>query len=555
MNKNRKIAYFSMEIGLDPKIPTYSGGLGVLAGDTIRSFADLAIPAVAVTLLYRKGYFYQKLDQKGQQQELPDAWEPEQHLKLLPHKVTVAVSGRTVAVRAWQYDVAGIKGYDIPVLFLDTNSPENSEYDRGLSDYLYGGDAEYRLSQEVVLGIGGVRMLRELGFDGIARFHMNEGHAALLVLELHREAYADNGSWDHAPMREKCVFTTHTPVPAGHDKFPYDLVRRVLGDLIPVDVVTEMGGRNELNMTLLALSMSHYINGVAKRHGEISREMFPGYTIDWITNGIHSSTWVGAAFHRLYSKYIPGWRNDPFSLRYALSIPDREIWDAHQESKKRLIDLVNATTGVRMDQDVFTVCFARRSTAYKRTDLVFRDIARLTRIAREAGRFQIVFAGKAHPRDREGKEIIKRVIAIAGSIRGTVPAAYLANYDIGQAKVLTAGADLWLNTPRKPMEASGTSGMKAAVNGVPCLSVLDGWWIEGCMEGLTGWAIGSAEEKVSDDDRDAGSLYDKLEKTIIPLYYGKREQWIGIMRHAIALNGSFFNAHRMVQQYLLNAYY
>ena len=551
----RRIAYISMEIGIDPKIPTYAGGLGILAGDTIKSYADLNIPLIAVTLLFKKGYFHQDLDGQGNQVEIPSEWNPGDFLSLFHERVSVNIEGKKVLIQVWRYEVIGINGYCIPIYFLDTDIEENSEYDRSLSYYLYGGDEKYRLSQEIVLGIGGVRMVHELGYHRINRCHMNEGHSSLLTLELLNERNKDkDAEWNGDDIKRLCVFTTHTPVPAGHDKFSYDLVGSVLGEFIPFDRLRQLGGPDTLNMTLLALNLSHYINGVAKEHGMISREMFPGYHIDSITNGVHSQTWVCECFKRLYDKYIPGWSKDPFSLRYALSIPGQEIWNVHQEAKKILIDYINSTKHTGMDYQTLTIGFARRATGYKRADLVFFDINRLRNIVKNAGNIQFVFSGKAHPRDWQGKELIKKIFAISQTLKNQIKIVYLDNYEIELAKMLISGVDLWLNTPQKPQEASGTSGMKAAHNGIPSFSILDGWWIEGCIEGLTGWSIGSPHDTEGSDQDHAHSLYGKLENVIIPMFYTKRENWIDIMRHTIAINASFFNTHRMVQQYVLNAY-
>lgn len=553
--QKKRIAYFSMEIGIDSKIPTYSGGLGILAGDTIKSCADLNVPLVAVTLLYKKGYFYQKLDDQGQQQELPCEWNPKDFLALLPKKVSVTIENRTVFIQAWQYRATGVTGYCVPVIFLDTDIAQNSDYDRSLTDYLYGGDEKYRLAQEIILGIGGVRILKELGYHRISRYHMNEGHASLLTLELLNERKRNSEPiWDIDRVKRMCVFTTHTPVPAGHDQFSYDLVRQVLGESMPIDFLKTIGGEDRLNMTFLALNLSHYVNGVAKEHGKVSREMFPGYHIDSITNGTHSTTWVCESFKRLYDKYIHGWMNDPFSLRYALSIPREEIWNAHQEAKKKLLDYVNEKMNAGMDYGTLTIGFARRATAYKRADLVFFDTNRLVNISQSVGKIQLIFAGRAHPRDWPGKELIKRIVSVSKELKDSIKIVYLENYDMELGKMLVSGVDIWLNTPRKPREASGTSGMKAAHNGIPSLSILDGWWIEGCMEGLTGWSIGSASDIESVDEGNAHSLYEKLQKVIIPLFYNNRDNWVDIMRHSIAINASFFNTHRMVQQYVLDAY-
>ena len=552
--KERSIAYFSMEIAIDSRIPTYSGGLGILAGDTLRSCADLKVPVVAVTLLYEKGYFYQKLDNQGNQYELPVQWNPQDYLRPLPEKIEVEIEGRSVGVKAWQYDIVGITGCSLPVIFLDTNLEKNSEYDRALTCYLYGGDGKYRLAQEIILGIGGIRMLRKLGYTGIKKYHMNEGHASLLVLELLRERKEQEEEWDFEGVRRSCIFTTHTPVSAGHDRFSYELVNSVLGEYLPLEIIKMLGGDDNLNMTYLALNLSHYVNGVAKKHGEVSRDMFPGYAIDSITNGVHSYTWTSESFRRLYGKYISGWAMDSFTLRYSLGIPKQEIWDAHLESKKLLIDYVNKETNIGMDYETFTIGFARRATPYKRMHLVFSDIERLRRIIREAGTIQFIFAGKAHPQDWPGKELIKKVFSVSNQLREDIKLLYLVNYDMEIAKMLISGVDLWLNTPQRPLEASGTSGMKAVHNGVPNFSVLDGWWIEGHIEGITGWSIGSKSTEPGSDDRDAQEIYDKLEKIILPMYYKDKERWMDVMQHSIAFNASFFNTQRMVQQYVSNAY-
>lgn len=553
--KQRRIAYFSMEIGIDSSIPTYSGGLGILAGDFIKSCADLKVPLVAVTLLYEKGYFIQKLNAQGIQQELPVQWNRKDFLKPLSNKVSIKIENRDTFISAWQYDVVGVSGYSIPIIFLDTDLEENSEYDKGLNDFLYGGNQWYRLLQELVLGIGGVRMLHSLGYSGIKKYHMNEGHASFLTLELLNEMKRNKDSkLDFEAVRELCVFTTHTPVPAGHDQFPYDLVNNALRGFLPSGVLKMLCGEEQLNMTFLALNLSKYINGVAKKHGEVSRSMFPEYSIESITNGVHSFTWVCDSFKILYDKYIPDWKNDSFSLRYALSIPGDKIWKAHQEAKNGFIDYVNEKTGSEMDYKTLTIGFARRAASYKRADLIFSDIDRLIKIANDAGKIQFIFSGKAHPQDGMGKDLIKRIITASKRLEGKIKVVYLENYDMELAKLLVSGVDLWLNTPRKPQEASGTSGMKAAHNGVPSLSILDGWWIEGCIEDITGWSIGTPQNTQSNDQQDASSLYDKLEFAIIPTFYNGREYWINMMRHSIAINASFFNTHRMVQQYVLNAY-
>jgi starch phosphorylase len=548
-----------MEIALDPTMPTYSGGLGMLAGDTLRSAADLGAPVVAVTLVYRKGYFRQHLDPPGNQSEEPQLWQPEQQLKPVEGRVTVEIEGRQVFVRAWQYDVEGIDGDSVPVLLLDTNLPENSEWDRQLTDSLYGGDDCYRLSQEVVLGLGGLRMLQKFGYDKIQAYHMNEGHSALLALGL-LERRLDQSfaprvkQLDIDGIRRMCIFTTHTPVPAGHDQFPRALAKQVLApERVKLLDETDAWHGDALNMTYLALRFSGYVNGVAMRHGEVSRGMFPKYAISAITNGVHARTWTSPAFAELFDQFIPGWRTDNNYLRYAISIPLEEINRAHARAKEALFAEITQRTGVVFDPKVFTLGFARRASTYKRANLLFHDPERLRRIARDVGPLQIVYGGKAHPRDEGGKKIIRQVFEGAALLSDVIHTVYVENYDMRWGQLITSGVDLWLNTPMRPQEASGTSGMKAALNGVPSFSVVDGWWAEGWIEGVTGWAVGNAEV-TEDPVSEVSTLYDKLEREIVPMFYGRPQRYTEIMRHAIALNGSFFNTQRMVQQYLSNAY-
>ena len=564
MTDKRLVAYFSMEIALQADIPTYSGGLGVLAGDTIRAAADRKVPLLAVTLLHRKGFFYQKLDQSGWQTEEPTEWIVEDFLTEMPARAAVTIEGRTVQLRAWKYEVRGYDGFSVPVYLLDTDLPENADWDRTLTHYLYGGDLHYRLCQEVILGIGGIKMLRALGYDQLQRYHMNEGHASLLTVALLDEQAQQAGRTtftrdDIEFVRQQCVFTTHTPVPAGHDQFPIDLATRVLGREEIAAMHDVFCFEGTLNMTYLALNLSHYVNGVAKKHGEVSRHMFAEYRIDAITNGVHSATWAAPPLQELFDKHIPDWRADNFSLRYALGIPAQEVWEAHIQAKRQLIDYINRETNSGMDTNVLTLGFARRAAAYKRADLLFHDMERLKEIAAKADKFQVVYAGKAHPQDEGGKELIKRIFQAKEALKGHIKIAYLANYDLELGKLLTAGVDIWLNTPQPPLEASGTSGMKAALNGVPSFSVLDGWWIEGCIEGVTGWAIGEhCDPANTGDDRsacDAAALYEKLDQVVIPLFYRDRNRFIDVMRHAIALNGSFFHTQRMVLQYVVKAFF
>jgi glycogen phosphorylase len=553
------IAYFSMEIALDPNMPTYSGGLGMLAGDTLRSAADLGAPLVAVTLLYRKGYFRQHLDPTGNQTEEAQQWDPERILKQVESRVSVEIEQRTVHIRAWQYDIAGVDGDTVPVYLLDTNVAENTEADRQLTDSLYGGDDRYRLCQEIILGLGGFALLRKMGHDRIQAYHMNEGHSALLALGL-LERRLDQSfagrvkQLDIDGIRRMCIFTTHTPVPAGHDQFSKPLVKQLLGDdNMSLLEQTQALHDDALNMTYLALRFSGYVNGVAMRHGEVSRGMFPAYAISAITNGVHARTWTSPAFCELFDQYIPGWRTDNNYLRYAISIPLDDIRAAHAKAKAALFHEIRQRTGVDLDLKIFTMGFARRASTYKRANLLFQDRERLKRITRDVGPIQIVYAGKAHPRDEGGKKIIRDVFEGAQSLSSVIRTIYVENYDMTWGRLITSGVDIWLNTPMRPQEASGTSGMKAALNGVPSFSVVDGWWAEGWIEGVTGWAIGNTEI-VEDPASEVSTLYDKLERQILPVFYGTPNRYTEVMRSAIAMNGSFFNTQRMVQQYLANAY-
>ena len=385
------IAYFTMEAALDAAMPTYSGGLGVLAGDTLRSAADLGVSMVGVTLLHRKGYFNQKLDESGNQTEEPVTWDPADHLDRMDPLVTVTMEGRPVHMCCWRYQVHGVNGHVVPVYLLDTDVSPNSEWDRGLTQHLYGGDEHYRLSQEFVLGVGGVQMLRQLGHADIETHHMNEGHSALMVLRLLERQLALSGrrlpsEEDLETVRRQCVFTTHTPVPAGHDAFPEELLRRVLGDeRTTLLYSTGFTGAANVNMTHLALHHSNYVNGVAMRHGEVSREMFPNYRIKALTNGVHAVTWTAHPMQEVFDREIPEWRHDNIYLRYAKSIPLSAIREAHARSKRALLQAVEESTATALEQDVMTIGFARRATGYKRADLVFSQLERLSKSPRRQG--------------------------------------------------------------------------------------------------------------------------------------------------------------------------
>lgn len=550
----RPLAYFSMEVGLKESIPTYSGGLGVLAGDILKSAADLGVPMAGVTLLYRKGYFVQDFNDDGWQKEKPVQWNPAHELTLLPNRVSLMLQGREIQVGVWVYEIVGQTGYPLPVYFLDTDFEPNHPDDRRLTWELYGGDNYHRLCQEFVLGVGGLRMLRDLGYMNIETFHLNEGHAGFLTLELMRE----QGYYDSDKIREQVVFTTHTPVPAGHDYFEFHLIERCFPPDALATIRRMMPDMPGVSMTELGLRYSRYVNGVAKKHAEVSNAMFKMETVDWVTNGVHPNTWISSGMTRLFNKHIPGWDQDPGRLVQALTIPKQELWAAHRASKLRLFARVLESTGKQLDPEILTLGFARRAATYKRAELLFSNIERFKEVT--AGRkVQFIFAGKAHPKDNEGKAVLQKIKKISKEMENTVSIVFIDNYNIEIASLLTQGVDVWLNTPMRPREASGTSGMKCTLNGIMNFSVLDGWWIEGWIEDVTGWSIGpepSAADMEShyDESLDALDLYEKLQKKIIPTYYNNQDKWISMMQHTIALNASFFNTHRVVKEYSSKAY-
>ena len=551
-----RVAYFTMEIALRPEMHTYSGGLGVLAGDTARSCADLALPVVFVTLASREGYLRQQIDPDGRQIDAADPWELADWATPLDALVAVHIEGRPVWIRPWLYILTCPVDHSVPVLLLDTRLEHNALPDRAITDRLYGGDDAYRLKQEMVLGIGGERLLHALGFN-IETYHLNEGHPALLAAALLRR-YPHPTGWpydgalrfDADRVREQCVFTTHTPVAAGHDRFAYDDTARLAGDFMEIGQLKLIAGQDRLNMTRLALNLSGYVNGVAIRHAETARQMFPGYSIRAVTNGVHVPTWTHPAFGRLFEVVAPDWGHDPEKLVVADQLADDDVWAAHAQAKRDLLAEVQRLTGIAMRPDLPVIAFARRMTGYKRPDLLFADLERLRAICRTRP-FQLLMAGKAHPRDQGGKVLIHGIHHHMRQLQGEIPMAFLPNYDMALAKILVAGADIWLNTPLPPMEASGTSGMKAALNGVLNLSVLDGWWIEAWIEGVTGWAIGRDGDQ---DGNHARDLYAKLEGTVLPLYYTDRARWIWMMKETISKIGPRFNSQRMMRRYASEAY-
>jgi len=472
--------------------------------------------------------------------------------------VAVPIEGRPVWIRPWLFLHECPRGNQVPVLLLDTDLDQNASEDRTLTNHLYGGDDVYRLKQEIVLGIGGSRLLRALGFE-IRTYHLNEGHAALLILDL-MERYRLRAQdikpgrppYDIAAIREHCVFTTHTPIEAGHDRFPHELFERLLAGFVSLEDLKQVGGNDRLNMTQLALTFSGYINGVARRHAETTKQMFPGYRIHAVTNGVHVGTWAHEAFREFYQSLCPQWAHEPELLVRALHWSEDEIWRCHLAAKADLVRQVAQISGEKLDPNAPILGFARRMTGYKRPMLLFSDLDWLTKIA-SLHPFQIVMAGKAHPRDVEGKESIRLIQKIIRQLRGKVTCVFLPNYNMEIARNLVAGADVWLNTPLPPLEASGTSGMKAALNGVLNLSVMDGWWVEACIENVTGWSIGLDRDGGSDEHH-GESLHEKLAGTVLPLYYKEPERWRWMMKQAIGNIACYFNSQRMMRRYATEAY-
>ena len=551
----RTIGYLSMEIGLDASIPTYAGGLGVLAGDTVRAAADLGLTFVAATLLYRDGYFTQRIDSSGRQTEVPTRWRPEDSMVQVDALVSVPVFGRRVYIRAWRRIVRGVHGHEVLVYFLDTDFDLNHPDDRKITASLYASGSERRLAQEIVLGIGARRMLRAIGHE-IDLFHLNEGHASLLAVELLSEQICvKNSNTIDASMieavRNRCIFTTHTPIPGGHDQFPLAMARAAVGDH-PIfnrpDLCAQDGN---FHTTRMLINLCGRVNGVSRRHAEVTRAMFPGAAITSVTNGVHTAYWTSPPLARLYDRACPGWRADPSDLHHVLAVSDADMLAAHAEAKQDMVAHVRRVTGVAFDPRRLTLAFARRQTEYKRPAMLLSDPARLAEIGKAAGGLQIVYSGKAHPGDGIGRDIIRGIHETAARMGDAVRVVFLPDYDMDQARIIVAGVDVWVNTPRPPIEASGTSGMKAAANGVPSLSSRDGWWLEGCVDGVTGWFFGG---EGTSDDADARDLYTVLEKRVAPLYRDPAG-FATVMKHAVALNGPQFSAHRMIAEYASRLYF
>ena len=545
MNKQFEIAYFSAEIGISSSIPTYSGGLGVLAGDHIKAAGDAGISMCAITLLYKEGYFKQRIDEEGVQTETYPRFDPDPLIKQMDLNFSIQLRNRKVFIQVFKFEYVADSGDRVPIFFLDTDTDKNIDEDRFITHRLYSGDKDHRILQESVLGFGGIKLLQKLEQNSIKTYHMNEGHCSFLVLSLLRHFKGDADK-----VKSLCHFTTHTPVPAGHDHFSLDRTKNILNDFIPDDMVLPSIEKSQrLHMTELGLHFSRSANGVSELHGDVAQNQFPWATIGFITNGVHHSYWMGTTFKNIFDKYLPGWRLDPDKLLEIDSVPDQILLEAHLSRKKRLLTYANSQTGKALDMETLTIGFARRSATYKRAQLLFNDLEKLRLLGHK--KIQIIYSGKAHPKDTGGKELIRQIVTKAKSLFGSIKIIYLENYDMWLGRLITSGVDVWLNTPLRPNEASGTSGMKATLNGVPNLSILDGWWAEGCDHKVNGWAIGDPNHP--DDQKDAEHLYYLLENQIIPMFYDNKKKWIGIMKQAIK-TGVRFTAFRMINEYK-NQYY
>lgn len=545
-----------MEIMLETDIPTYAGGLGVLAGDLLRSCADKNIPAVGMSLVYSGNTFDQVISSDGTQKFKETHWKKMDQLTRLPNQISIYSDGTEIKIGLWRYDIVGINGFVVPVYLLDTDLPQNSDWAKNITKSLYQGGNDIRILQELVLGIGGVRMLRDLGYSEIETFHLNEGHAAFVSLELLKEF-----NYDLEKVKKHLVFTTHTPVPEGHDSFNYEVAYKYLGDYLPWNI-KELATDQSLHMTHLALNTSKVSFGVSEKHEQVSRSLFPNKEITHITNGVHPRTWISPSFQSLYDTHIPQWQTDPKVFdQVPNKISSDSIWQAHLESKKELLNYVNKhlTSVISAEevtkQDIFdietlTISLARRPVEYKRPLLLYSDLERFIRIG--VGKIQIIQCGKSHPDDDVSQSFVREIVRISKRLKTILRIVYLENYSPKIARMLVSGSDIWLNTPRRPLEASGTSGMKAALNGVINFSVLDGWWIEGYkMNQNSGFSIGGLYDGVTpinDDQADADSLYSTLEHEIIPMYYNHRATWIEKMKNSITL-GSYFNTNRCIDDY------
>jgi starch phosphorylase len=554
LKSNTKVAYISMEIAIDSNIPTYSGGLGVLSGDTVRSAADLELPMVGICLCYSSGYFYQFYNEFGEQKEKEIAWNFYYEFDKVEKPITIKIENKDVHISAWLYRVIGQSGHVLPIYLLTTDVEGNEVWMKKMTGSLYDSTSRWnRIVQEIILGIGGVKLLKSLGYNNIETYHLNEGHGSFSTLELYNEL----GSVDK--VKEKVAFTTHTPVPAGHDRFKQDLIDKVFGNTMPKEIRKLADDNGEFNMTFLGMALSRYRNAVARKHGDISRKMFPQYDIDYITNGIHLPFWVSKPFRKMFGRKWPNWRANPSVLENAIEIDDLDLYDSHIKNKFNLINYQKGHSWNLLDEELITIGFARRFATYKRAILIFHDIVRLGKICKNS--VQFIFAGKAHPDDQMGKDYIKKIHESGEFLYENygVKVVMMENYNMDLSHMLVSGVDIWLNTPNRYREASGTSGMKAALNGVLNLSVQDGWWLEGYKRNpLAGWAIGPDDSNpddpgVSNDwEIDSNVIYEILENKIIPTYMD-HDEWIFRQKNAIAL-AAYFNTHRMCLDYAERAY-
>ena len=539
------VGYFTAEIGLWSDLSTYSGGLGVLAGDHVKSAADAEIPLVGVTLLYREGYSRQHLDSDGIQSETYPVLDPSEFLELTDITIQLPLDNQTMYARVWCANVVGQTGHKVPVYFLDTTHELNSQYHQEIGQRLYGGNDDTRIRQEYLLGVGGVQLFDHLQIE-LKGIHLNEGHCTFAMLELLSRG------WSREQLTEKSLFTTHTPVPAGHDRFEWSLVKEIMGDKLPDDaqeLVRNAGdseGGNRCSMSHLAVALSTSVNAVSILNAEVAQTMFSEKKIIPITNGVHHPTWTSSTMTKLFDEHLPEWKANPNQLKEARKIPTEALKQARNENRKHLRDLVRNETGVEFEEHRLTIGFARRFATYKRANLVFHDLEKLREIG--AGRIQFVFSGKAHPKDEGGKQLIRDIFASAKTVEEEIPVAFLENYSMATGLAMTSGVDIWLNNPIRPLEASGTSGMKAAMNGVPNCSILDGWWPEACNHGINGWAIGNAEDD-RNDPRDAENIYSTLQNDVLPSWERKDETWANIMRESIASSAGF-TGRRMIEDYL-----
>ena len=545
------IAIFVMEIGVDNGIHTYSGGLGVLAGDMAYSFADLGYPATFVTLLSRNGYTSQTLDSSSGQLDAPEPWNWKELLSPMGAKATMEIWGRPQTVGAWEYKIKGRT--ETSVLFLDVDYPENDRGVRQATDRLYGGEPSDRLTQDIILGIGGYRVLRALGRD-VDMYHLNESHAALATIELLRDA----GSAEAA--RRKCAFTTHTPVAAGNDVFHVEAVEEALGGYSWVNW-REESSDGIVNLSRLASKYSGMTSAVSLKHSFVAERVIGHNRITYVTNGAYHRRWVHPELKKLYDEHFSGWEDTPALLGGAVGLPSGDLSKAHRAAKRSLVSLVNLHNPGHFDESSLTICVAKRITGYKRNGMLLGDPERLQKIAEEKGELQIVFAGKTHPRDTSAKGMLADILRKADLLnRGVrkVRVAVLGNYDIEMAEVLVAGADVWLNNPRRPLEACGTSGIKAAMNGVLNLSIYDGWWLEGGIDGVNGWGFGRRTDwsdlSESVEGEDEAGLYTKLSSSVLPTFYRDREGWVNMQKRSIATVGPLFNSYRMVEEYVTKVY-